>query len=125
MTPTVSPELDRIVKALDSLFSDGGLHPVVFRQARPDNTLSEPIVEPGLQKCRKCVEALFEVGEAYFAYKVLLCKEQGHLDDPKQERWVHCSRCGYYLGHRVLETGGLILSEPNLKVAENAGSRNH
>jgi ribosomal protein L37E len=122
MALIASPELDRIIKALDDLFSDGGIHPVVFRQARPGNTLSEPIVEPTLRKCRKCVEALFEVSEAYCAYRVQLCKEQGHLDDPRQGRWVQCSRCGYYLGQRVLETGGLILSEPNLKVTKSAGS---
>lgn len=66
----MNPELERIVRALDAMFSDGGVHPVVFRRVEPDNTLSGPIVEPGLQKCRKCVESLFEVSEAYLAYKL-------------------------------------------------------
>lgn len=81
----MTPDLDRIIKALEALFSDGGIHPVVFRQAMPGNTLSEPMVEPGLQKCRKCVEALFEVGEAYFAYKVAQpceCKPPAGVESP-------------------------------------------
>lgn len=59
----------RLMKALDELFSDGGVHPVVYQTALPDNTLSGPIVEQTLQRCPKCVKALFEVSQAYFEIK--------------------------------------------------------
>lgn len=47
-----------------------------------------------------------------------LCSEHGHIDDGTEEQWVHCARCGGQIGHRILATGGLIPSEPNLKLAQ-------
>lgn len=44
-----------------------------------------------------------------------LCHET-HIDDPRQERWVFCGRCGTYLGWRKLDDGSLILTDQNLKV---------
>jgi len=61
--------LERLVASLDELFSDGGIHPVVYRSATKDGGLTGPIVEPSLQRCAKCVKALFDVSEAYFTYK--------------------------------------------------------
>jgi len=47
-----------------------------------------------------------------------LCSEQGHVDDGIEEQWVHCARCGDQIGHRILATGGLIPSTPDLKFAQ-------
>lgn len=46
-----------------------------------------------------------------------LCS-QAHLDDPMQDRWVFCPRCGAYLGARDLKNGQLVLADKELKVAQ-------
>lgn len=66
----LTPELNRVIAALEQLFGDGGTHPVVFRRDKCDGKgLSEPMVEETLQKCRVCVDNLFELSEAFFAYQ--------------------------------------------------------
>jgi hypothetical protein len=77
-----TPELNRIVVALERLFGD---HPVVFRRAKGDgNGLSSPMVEETLQKCQVCVGNLFELSEAFFAYRrtgVMTASFQKRLDE--------------------------------------------
>ncbi len=48
------------------------------------------------------------------APKKQLCGET-HIDDPGQDRWVFCYRCGKYLGVRDLKSGQLVAAEKDLK----------
>lgn len=59
----------------------------------------------------ECREVLLD------APKKGLCSET-HLDDPLQERWVFCPRCGAYLGTRDLVSGQLVLADKDLKVVQ-------
>ncbi len=47
-----------------------------------------------------------------------VCSEEGHVDDHHQEIWVHCLRCGEYLGSRDLQSGQIVLTDKNIKLAE-------
>lgn len=56
-------------KALDHLFSDPGIHPVVMRRFVGSSQEGVPTIDEGIQKCKRCVDALLAVSEAYFALK--------------------------------------------------------
>lgn len=62
-------KVDEIVSALEHLFGDALVHPVVYQEALPDGGVSGPVVERTLQRCPRCVNALFAVAKAYYAYK--------------------------------------------------------
>lgn len=63
------PKIDRILSALEHLFGDARIHPVVFQSSLPGGGMSGPVMEQSLQRCPRCVNALFAVAEAYYAYK--------------------------------------------------------
>lgn len=47
-----------------------------------------------------------------------VCSEKGHVDDPFQEREVHCLRCSEHLGMRDLRSGQIILNSPDVKLVK-------
>lgn len=65
----MNPKIEEILSALEHLFGDALIHPVVFQKALPDGGLSGPIVNETLYRCPRCVNALFAVARAYYAYK--------------------------------------------------------
>jgi hypothetical protein len=69
----MSPELARLIKALEALFGaeDRMNHPVVYRSAMPDGSISAPKADEMMHRCQRCADKLFEADEAFRAYRVV------------------------------------------------------
>jgi hypothetical protein len=68
------PKIEKILSTLEHLFGDAHVHPIVFQKMLQEGGMSGPVVEATLPQCPRCVDALFAVAQAYYAYK---------NDDPK------------------------------------------
>lgn len=65
----VIDEMDRLLKALDTLFEDPGIHPVVVRRSTSSNPIPVPTIDEGMHRCHHCTDRLLELSDAYYAYK--------------------------------------------------------
>ena len=61
---------ENLIKAVDHLFSDEEIHPILGRRwGGPDNLQGKYIVVDEMHKCERCIHALVAVRDAYCALK--------------------------------------------------------